>query len=304
MTMDTRRRGFTLIELLVVVAIIGILIGLLLPAVQKVREAANRTKCQNNLKQMSLAVHNFESTYQKVPPVLWWNAASVGFSNWGGVPASNVAGTTGSMQFFLLPYMEQDALYRSANGSSKNIINTVVKSFICPSDSTNWPGVGQYQNSRGYGSCSYSGNVWVFNPFSPGNLLTAMPDGTSNCVIFAERYLNCAGHVGGPAWGFTIIWTGGRQDTPMFGCDSAFPELANPLGGVCPDYNQGGTPFQVSPAPSACIQTTLQGIHPGAMQVGMGDGSVRGVSGSISNSTWEHACYPNDGTVLSADWNN
>src|SRR6187431_3295429 len=97
-------RGFTLIELLVVIAIIAILIGLLLPAVQKVREAAARTQCMNNVKQLSLSCHNYHDANGTMPP---YSAA--------------MGNEVGSAHFFLLPYIEQDNLYRSANGISFNV---------------------------------------------------------------------------------------------------------------------------------------------------------------------------------------
>src|SRR5436305_7352248 len=122
------RRGFTLIELLVVIAIIGVLIGLLLPAVQKVREAANRMSCQNNLKQLGLAAHNYESTNGFLPP---------GSAN---IPPNS--DSAASILALILPYMEQSNLYdrfdlsQDVNLSATNYAARVqeVRSYLCPSD--------------------------------------------------------------------------------------------------------------------------------------------------------------------------
>src|SRR5579883_2978342 len=160
------RLGFTLIELLVVIAIIGILIALLLPAVQKVREAANRTKCANNLKQLALATHNFNAMYGKLPPVWWWDITKSPGSNTTGLTslAANLTGTEGPLMYFLLPFIEQDNLYKQSNKLSRNVLSQVVTTFICPSDFTagSW-GMGEYLNNKGWAGCSYAANVLVFD---------------------------------------------------------------------------------------------------------------------------------------------
>jgi len=158
-TMTKVRKGFTLIELLVVIAIIAILIGLLLPAVQKVREAAARIQSANNLKQMGVALHNCASANNdSFPP------------GSGAFPVG--ATTSGSMFYHLLPYMEQQAAY-AAGGTS------VVKSYIAPGDPT-------YVSGSAW--VSYCGNGLVFTA-SPtfANLKSTFQSGTSNCVAIFER---------------------------------------------------------------------------------------------------------------------
>src|SRR5260370_1470668 len=103
MSRSSGRSAFTLIELLVVIAIIGVLLGLALPAVQKVREAASRIKCQNNLKQLALATHNCNDTYNKLPPCV------------GPFPNANSDGT---LQFYLLPFVEQDNVFKLGDDGS------------------------------------------------------------------------------------------------------------------------------------------------------------------------------------------
>ena len=153
-SLSLRRRGFTLIELLVVIAIIGVLIGLLLPAVQKVREAANRMSCSNNLKQIGLALHHYEGTYYQLPPasqIPWWKIVQDkdDFMDFTKPFGPNWA-------VLLLPFLEQSTLYAQADPSSypgvavvqgtvptnavqtwRSIVATDVKFFRCPSDANN-----------------------------------------------------------------------------------------------------------------------------------------------------------------------
>src|SRR5882672_9628126 len=138
-----REAGFTLIELLVVIAIIAVLIGLLLPAVQRVREAANRTQCKNNLKQMGIGLHNYHGDFGSLPPGLVSRLADPA---WVMPPGNCNAeapdlGPGWSFFAFMLPYVEQDTLYRSirfdlpltdpANDAARR---TLVKTYVCPSD--------------------------------------------------------------------------------------------------------------------------------------------------------------------------
>jgi prepilin-type N-terminal cleavage/methylation domain-containing protein/prepilin-type processing-associated H-X9-DG protein len=180
------RRGVTLIELLVVIAIIAILIGLLLPAVQKVREAAARTQCQNNLKQLGLAAHNFHDANGKFPDGAW--ASGVAYGN--------------SDLTRLLPYIEQDNIaknydYTKAWWDSPTNVTVAANRIeirMCPSDpnSNGQPGSGNPMGLSSYhGNCGIwydrSGKDGMFDDLlNTGRRLEAIPDGTSNTALYAE----------------------------------------------------------------------------------------------------------------------
>ena len=299
----SRGGAFTLIELLVVIAIIAILIGLLLPAVQKVREAAARSTCSNNLGQLGKAVHNYEGTFNAIPP-MW---------------SSNNGTQYGSLFFWLLPNIEQNNVYTAAGNNSWNQNNTLIKTFNCPSDASTWT---SYPN----GGTNYAGNVMVFGGSrgwgqdqKPGNIVTSMQDGTSNTVIFAERYKWCGPSTGGhtdPVWA-AHPWStpNGPWAVAAFGYSTwgnttqGLPPVNTNTGlgsSYFPDLGPWGTsnnvPFQTAPSATACNWYVTQSAHSGTMQVGLGDGSVRGVNASITMATWVRACHPSDGNALGSDW--
>jgi prepilin-type N-terminal cleavage/methylation domain-containing protein len=286
----TRKRGFTLIELLVVIAIIAILIGLLLPAVQKVREAAARMQSSNNLKQMTLGLHNFasNSTNGDLPPA-YGVLPYINNNGWQG------NGVEGSIYFHLLPFIEQNNMYNSAATSGQggklgyqlswaNLPRTV-KTYIAPADPTN-------NTSTAPDLCSYRTNRLAFSP-PPGSdswagprLPASFPDGTSLTVGFAEGYAQPNGA--------TAYW------------EETYDNSACPNSGRCngPSYEPTPTtapPFTVGPAQTALWDrpNSFNGID---IRVSMMDGSVRSVTSSVSPLTWYYANHPSDGNPLGSDW--
>jgi prepilin-type N-terminal cleavage/methylation domain-containing protein/prepilin-type processing-associated H-X9-DG protein len=205
------RRAFTLIELLVVIAIIAILIGLLLPAVQKVREAAARARCENNLKQMGVAVHNFVSANDGAMPYSWYPNGQNG--TW--------TMAAGSVFYVLLPYVEQENVYRGAanNTPQQNFANaasTVVRIYVCPSDSGTvnlgamwnapaWPtfvwinGTGAappltVPNPNNGNPSQFAASSYTYSQQALGygvKVSASFQDGTSNTIMISERIQDC-----------------------------------------------------------------------------------------------------------------
>jgi prepilin-type N-terminal cleavage/methylation domain-containing protein len=307
--------AFTLIELLVVIAIIAVLIGLLLPAVQKVREAAARAQCQNNLHQIGLAIHTYaDANGGKLPALTGYIAANN--INWIGFWGS------------LLPYVEQSPLYNRPTDRPGGAVwwmwnewgpqdgsdgwvsaTTVVRIYLCPSDASHTNGLcpnhfGRQGPPQGWAATSYAPNWFLFGrqdgPYGPayagqldsnGHLICGsrftignIPDGTSNTVGVVERFANF------PKYGYSQAfqapegsWWGWNNQGSVYG----------PWGSGVP---QTGVPYTTAnPFAPASGHATCQVL--------LMDGSVRGVTRSITQQTWAYALTPDDGRPLGSDWN-
>jgi prepilin-type N-terminal cleavage/methylation domain-containing protein len=299
------RTGFTLIELLVVIAIIAILIALLVPAVQKVREAASRTQCTNNMKQLVLAVHSYVDAYKALPP-----------SSAQAVYTQAVPGGFGpvSLNFLLFPYVEQGNVYESAlaptgsavdagayQGTNGAFANVPMAVFICPSDSSTTAGLTLYTNGNNhltYAACNYAHNLALYASGPPANYyqpscasIVNIPDGASNTISFGERLGNC-----GTDFSSTRdlpTQTHAQLNTSSIGDPVLLGEGATSL--PLPEFGVNLNTCTTTP------NKTATSAHPGVMVVGLVDGSVRTMDSSVSQQTFYYLINPMDGMTV-GDW--
>jgi prepilin-type N-terminal cleavage/methylation domain-containing protein/prepilin-type processing-associated H-X9-DG protein len=320
------RSGFTLIELLVVIAIIAILIGLLLPAVQKVREAAARTQCANNLKQIGLAFHNFHDAFGRLPPggrdgrpagqpnisCCSWDDMNAGTLNASG----QMDDRTGfSWAYQIMPYIEQDNLFRLPNRSQLYI--TPVKIYYCPSRrapqiygnhakgdyagnaGTRFSNGTPTNNTADAGSGTIDGVVVRTNV--PPILLNMITDGTSNTLLVAEKWLHPQqwGRDGGDnepfvnaGWDEDVVRIGGGTFT-----------YTHPRTGSTVTIPRTPQPDTDAPNPTSGTVWNQQfgSSHSGGMNAVFADGSVRFIRFGVDPVVWAATCSRNGGEPVTLE---
>ncbi len=333
------RRGFTLIELLVVIAIIAVLIALLLPAVQAAREAARRSQCLNNLKQMGLGIHNYHQAIGSFPL-----ANAIAYSD----PGVQTTWGTASAQAMMLPYMEQTPIYNSLNFAwdfwyntggtiNSSAFNTVINSFLCPSDGEA-PKSGNINSY--FGSLGTTTDPW--NTYSTGIFahntsygVADVTDGTSNTIAFCEALVASslgnkvpyrAGVTPPSGNGTTVIdanqnKTGVASDLAT--CTQVFTSGSNPAGnnkgwrwgtgspGLA-NFNTIVTPnnpqFPWSGCRFGCVgcgndygqYINVSSNHSGGVNTAFADGSVRFIKNSVSQPIWWALGTRANGEVIDA----
>ena len=257
------RRGFTLIELLVVIAIIAILVGLLLPAVQKVRAAAARIQCGNNLHQMALAMHMYHDNYHAFPPA--FSKAAV-----AGQPGNNWG-----WQVWILPYVEQDNLYNAINPTgtnlSKNAATTSkVSTYICPADLE--PVINPWYS--GYAKSNYVVSEQISDGGSAIPMLS-ITDGTSNTIMIGERdTLNQIG----------AVWAGRDTGPPTVSVASV---IGRPTWPINTKYAGGTT---CCTADTGCTHFAWSSLHTGGVNFAFCDGSIHFLRTGIPGDPTQQGC--------------
>mgnify|MGYP002777999150 CR=1 FL=1 len=321
MLLRRSRLAFTLIELLVVIAIIAVLIGLLLPAVQKVREAAARMQSQNNLKQLGIAVHAAHDTQRVSPPM---------FGSFG-----SASGVQASIFYHMLPYVEQENLHRQGPDLARSV---ALKVLHAPSDVSYGNGVFNLPvaapawdstfpatlnpypawanpSVTTWGLSSYSANWQVFG--DTGVSWMGVTDGLSNTIIFNEKFAVSSRPAGNPRQGANL-WGYG---TPPITTDNYLSSLpANSLyvnaywarsgfvnvGGPVPTSWAGTEPWrcrcmlrpEFGVPPTAAHPLKSQGFTTAGINIGLADGSVRFVSSGVSDPAWSAGETPSNGEIL------
>jgi prepilin-type N-terminal cleavage/methylation domain-containing protein/prepilin-type processing-associated H-X9-DG protein len=311
--MFTKRRAFTLVELLVVIAIIGVLVALLLPAVQAAREAARRSQCQNNLKQIGLAMHNYEDTFKTLPG---------GVGRWGCC--------WGTWQVRVFPFMEQknlSDLYRNSDGNdatgirygqspnNTNVTQKRIKTLTCPSDRPNAPtgSITNHNYGVNYGNTSFfhatlNGIPYHGSPFRayPGSTsddgpvdaasvpgftriygipvrLAEITDGTSNTLMVAEVRQGQGADIRGFTW-----WGGASGFVTYLPPNTSQADIMTGAGSLCQSNLLTNPPCTSGPATATSPRMmAARSRHPNGLQAVYCDGHIGFIPNSINYNTWQ-----------------
>ncbi|WP_162273903.1 DUF1559 family PulG-like putative transporter [Mariniblastus fucicola] len=315
MSTHKTKRGFTLVELLVVIAIIGILIGMLLPAVQSVRDAARRTTSMNNLKQLVLALHNADTAMMEMPPM------------YGSFPAGNDNPPYGTVFYHLLPFLEQSNVHALGPDASRSYVVPVLQA---PSDPSFGNGIYELDEkvpawasstSNEWGVSSYSANWQVFG--DEGASFATIRDGASNTILFNEKFAISSREVGDPThganlWGYgvfpptipydySVTMPADHLYASSFWARSGFVNR----GGAVPTSWAGDEPwrcrcmlkpeFNVEPTNAHPLKS--QSFSAGIIHMAMADGSVRRATAGVTDPAWSAGETPANGEVLRPDDN-
>jgi prepilin-type N-terminal cleavage/methylation domain-containing protein len=314
-----RARGFTLVELLVVIAIIGILVAMLLPAVQSARETARRTQCGNHVRQTGLAIQRIHEANGALPPLVapcsWDGICGRGDSTiLHAAPAYN--GADGFTVFtWLLPVLDQQVLYDASLLKTQTVVQGKqvyqwsIPVYKCPTDHTiarDGMCKTTHDTANIWAASSYAANYLVFGRPSAGTLeqreqgnnkIESLKDGTTSTVMFAERYGTCgtSGDVNGSTTNGNLWGDSNCRWRPVF-CVNETEQTPNTEG-----YTKC-LMFQVAPHwLQQCEPRRAQSPHDNVMQVGMGDGSVQPFSGAMDPEVWEKLCDPRDGAIAAIE---
>jgi hypothetical protein len=298
-----------------------VLVALLLPAVQAAREAARRSQCVNNLKQLGLATQSLNTARRLLPPL-----ATPGSTREHLIKPLTYQGVKGATFFFwLLPYIEQQAVYDRGKSEGQlafeppgqpvtGVATLPIPSFLCPSDPTGAFSSGTYQaewgDTKPWAVACFAANYLAFgNPDagvtspSPQNVqlrtegrasyAKTFVDGTSNTIIFAERYASCGNTGDITVFTQSSLWGDANSYFRPIFCVNEETQLPSEKGYIkCLMFQDSPHWFQT------CDSKRAQTPHPEAMQVCLADGSVRSLSASMSEITWQRLCDPQDGEVI------
>jgi prepilin-type N-terminal cleavage/methylation domain-containing protein len=345
--MNKNRSGFTLIELLVVIAIIAVLIALLLPAVQAAREAARRSQCLNNMKQIGIAIANYESSFRLYPFAkgLAYTAVpgAAAYARWSGQSQLLIFIEQGnlynSINFNLPPETPGMAgavpfmpAYQNPNRENMTASLTQVAAFLCPSDGPtidSWPGANNYVANQQTWACDLSENFpsTVAPPgeaphgifyYNSSVTVAGVTDGTSNTAYFSEKRRGTG--IPNPKTDLLVNPSQTSLDATYLTCTATNILTAPPLTSrqgmswvmgemCCTAYNHVAPPNSISCAGTGfpgnmanmSMQVAPSSLHPGGVNVLMGDASGRFIKSSVNLQTWRALGTRNMGEVLSAD---